>query len=172
MNTVENTRASRTVERWIESPVGRLQLVARAQGLVGLFFERHRRARSYELCAPRDAPQACAHLDQAQAQLDAYFAGERESFDVALAPEGTELQRQVWRALGQIPFAQTRSYAQLAASIGRPRAARAVGSANARNPISIIVPCHRVVGADGALTGYAGGVEAKQWLLTHESNGS
>lgn len=168
MSTDEITRASGAVERWIQSPLGRLQLVARAQGLVGLFFERHRRPRSFELCAARDAPDACAHLDDAQSQLEAFFAGERVEFDLALAPEGTELQRVVWRALREIPFGQTRSYAQLAAQLGRPRAARAVGSANARNPISIIVPCHRVVGASGALTGYAGGVEAKQWLLEHE----
>ncbi len=107
-------------------------------------------------------------LAVAAAQLDEYFAGDRLVFDVPLGAQGTGFQQLVWRALTQIPFAETRSYGALAASIGRPSASRAVGAANGKNPISILVPCHRVVGASGLLTGYAGGMLAKQWLLDHE----
>ena len=107
-------------------------------------------------------------LARAAAQLRAYFAGERTVFDLPLAPDGSGFQRLVWQALERIPYGVTRSYGELAAAIGRPAASRAVGSANSRNPISIIVPCHRVIGANGALTGYAGGMRAKRWLLEHE----
>lgn len=101
-------------------------------------------------------------------QLDEYFAGERDAFDLPLEPNGTEFQRAVWSALEQIPFGETRSYGQIAAQVGRPKAARAVGMANNRNPIAVIVPCHRVIGSGGALVGYAGGLERKTWLLDHE----
>lgn len=101
-------------------------------------------------------------------QLDEYFAGARDSFDLPLQPSGTEFQRAVWNALEAIPFGETRSYGQIAAQVGRPKAARAVGMANNRNPIAVIVPCHRVIGAGGALVGYAGGLERKIWLLDHE----
>jgi methylated-DNA-[protein]-cysteine S-methyltransferase len=101
-------------------------------------------------------------------QLDEYFAGERDEFDLPLQPEGTEFQRAVWSALEQIPFGETRSYGEIAAAVGRPKAARAVGMANNRNPIAVVVPCHRVIGAGGALVGYAGGLERKTWLLDHE----
>jgi len=101
-------------------------------------------------------------------QLEEYFAGARKDFDLTLAPRGTEFQRRVWRALEQIPFGETRSYGELAAQLGVPNASRAVGRANGTNPISIIVPCHRVIGATGALTGYGGGLPIKQWLLQHE----
>ncbi len=101
-------------------------------------------------------------------QLGEYFAGERRVFDLPLGPDGTGFQRLVWRALGTIPFGETRAYGTIAHAIGRPSASRAVGAANGKNPISIIVPCHRVIGASGALTGYAGGVAAKEWLLGHE----
>jgi methylated-DNA-[protein]-cysteine S-methyltransferase len=107
-------------------------------------------------------------LARAATQLREYFAGERRLFDLPLAPDGTGFQRLVWAALEQIPYGVTRSYGELARAIGRPAASRAVGTANSRNPISIIVPCHRVIGANGALTGYAGGMRAKQWLLDHE----
>ena len=107
-------------------------------------------------------------LARAAAQLREYFAGERTMFDLPLAPDGTGFQRIVWEALERIPYGVTRTYGELAAAIGRPAASRAVGSANSRNPISIIVPCHRVIGANGTLTGYAGGMRAKQWLLDHE----
>lgn len=101
-------------------------------------------------------------------QLDEYFSGQRQQFDLPLAPRGTDFQKQVWRALREIPFGQTRSYAQLAQHIGKPSATRAVGAANGRNPIAIIVPCHRVIGADGGLTGFSGGLSAKSYLLKLE----
>ncbi len=102
-------------------------------------------------------------------QLDAYFAGDRSGFDVALALDGTEFQRQVWAALVEIPYGQTRSYGDIARRIGRPGASRAVGSANNANPVAIIVPCHRVIGADGSLVGYGGGLDRKQHLLDLEA---
>lgn len=101
-------------------------------------------------------------------QLAAYFAGERQVFDLPLAPEGTAFQQMVWTALTKIPFGETRTYGQQAALIRRPSASRAVGAANGKNPIGIIVPCHRVIGTNGTLTGYAGGLAMKQWLLEHE----
>jgi methylated-DNA-[protein]-cysteine S-methyltransferase len=101
-------------------------------------------------------------------QLGAYFAGERQSFDLDLAPVGTAFQLRVWQALRSIPYGETRSYGQLAAEIGRPGASRAVGAANGSNPLSIVVPCHRVIGADGSLTGFGGGLPRKKWLLEME----
>ncbi len=106
--------------------------------------------------------------DMAMAQLEEYFAGKRTEFTVPLRPEGTEFQQQVWAALQEIPYGQTRSYRQIAERIGRPKACRAVGLANSKNPIWIMIPCHRVVGADGSLTGYAGGLPLKQRLLDIE----
>jgi methylated-DNA-[protein]-cysteine S-methyltransferase len=111
-----------------------------------------------------DAPFAAAH-----AQLDEYFAGDRTEFDLPLHPSGTPFQLKVWDALRTIPYGEVRSYGEIAEQIGKPGAARAVGLANGRNPISIIVPCHRVIGASGALTGYGGGLERKQALLDLES---
>jgi len=105
----------------------------------------------------------------AAAQLTEYFAGKREEFDLPLAPAGTDFQRAVWRALQTIPFGETRSYGDIAAQIGNPKACRAVGMANNRNPIAIIIPCHRVIGRDGSLTGYGGGLDIKQYLLNLES---
>lgn len=117
-----------------------------------------------------DVKQGARHpvLTQLRAELGAYFTGERTSFDVPLEPVGTEFQRAAWRALCAIPFATTRSYAAQARAVGRPRAVRAVGAANGRNPISIVVPCHRVLGSDGRLTGFAGGLAAKRALIDHE----
>ena len=108
-------------------------------------------------------------LVRTKAQLAEYFAGDRRAFDLPLAPPGTAFQAQVWRALLRIPFGATRSYAQLARTIRRPSASRAVGAANGSNPIAIIVPCHRVLGSSGALTGYGGGLDMKRWLLAHEA---
>jgi methylated-DNA-[protein]-cysteine S-methyltransferase len=147
-----------------ESPIGRLSLYATDDALVGLYLPEHRHA-------PRlEARDGAGHpvLERAREQLTEYFAGRRRSFDLPLAPRGTEHQETVWRALREIPFGGTRSYGELAAHLGRPRAARAVGAANGKNPISIVIPCHRVVGADGSLTGYAGGTARKEWLLRHE----
>jgi methylated-DNA-[protein]-cysteine S-methyltransferase len=103
------------------------------------------------------------------AQLHEYFRGERQSFDLPLAPHGTEFQQDVWRALQRIPYGETRSYSDIAREIGRPAAVRAVGAANGANPISIVIPCHRVVGSNGSLTGFGGGIETKRWLLALES---
>jgi methylated-DNA-[protein]-cysteine S-methyltransferase len=105
-------------------------------------------------------------------QLTEYFAGKLQEFDVRLAPEGTEFQKRVWHELCRIPYGTSISYGELARRIGQPAASRAVGRANGQNPISIIVPCHRVIGADGTLTGYGGGIERKQWLLDHEAANS
>ena len=108
-------------------------------------------------------------LRQLARELAEYFAGRRRVFDVAVAPEGTPFQQAVWRALRTVPYGATASYAAIAAAIDRPRAVRATGAANGRNPVSIVIPCHRIVGADGSLTGYAGGVARKEWLLMLES---
>ena len=107
-------------------------------------------------------------LQQAQRQLDEYFAGQRRAFELPLAPQGTPFQREVWLALADIPYGQTMSYAQLAAKLSRPTASRAVGAANGRNPLGILLPCHRVVGAKGSLTGFSGGLAAKRFLLELE----
>jgi methylated-DNA-[protein]-cysteine S-methyltransferase len=107
-------------------------------------------------------------LEEACCQLDDYFAGRRTSFDLPLDLQGTPFQQDAWRALAEIPFGETRTYAQQAGRLGRPSASRAVGAANGRNPLSIVLPCHRVVGSDGSLTGFAGGLETKRWLLEHE----
>lgn len=116
----------------------------------------------------RGQPGTSALLQAAARQLDEYFAGTRTEFELALRPAGTAFQCQAWQALCAIPYGQTRSYAQQARAVGRPTATRAIGAANGRNPIAIIVPCHRVIGSDGSLTGYAGGEAVKRWLLDHE----
>ena len=151
-------------QRLICTPIGTLRLVASAGALVGVYFSDHR------VASPASYPEASAHalLDQAAAELREYFGGTRRSFTTPLEPRGTEFQRAVWAALADIEFAGTRSYGQLAAAIGRPRAVRAVGAANGRNPLSLFLPCHRVIGSNGTLTGYAGGLERKRWLLAHE----
>jgi methylated-DNA-[protein]-cysteine S-methyltransferase len=114
-----------------------------------------------------DSPKLPVFL-QLRQELGEYFAGKRRSFNVKLAPEGTEFQRAAWKALTQIPFGQTRSYGEQAAAIGKPKAVRAIGAANGRNPIGIVIPCHRVIGANGTLTGYAGGLDKKEFLLKLE----
>jgi methylated-DNA-[protein]-cysteine S-methyltransferase len=141
------------------SPVGDLLLLADDAGLRGLFMAPH---------PPVAAEPAGAPFAAAREQLDAYFAGALTAFDLPLAPRGTPFQRRVWAELGKIPYGETVSYAQLAARLGAPRAVRAVGLANGRNPLSIVVPCHRVIGADGSLVGYGGGLERKRALLELE----
>lgn len=116
-------------------------------------------------------PGADPGLDRAVGQLEEYFAGTRTDFDLPLAPAGTPFQQRVWTALRDIPYGATESYGSLARRLGAPGASRAVGLANGRNPIPIVVPCHRVIGSTGTLTGYAGGVERKRWLLDHEALG-
>lgn len=148
------------------SPIGTLTLVASDAGLTAVLWEDDRPGRVVLAGAEesRDHP----ILTAVTRQLTEYFAGTRTIFDLPLDPRGTPFQRQVWAALGTIPYGETRSYAQIAAQIGRPTAARAVGAANGRNPVSIVTPCHRVVGTNGALTGFAGGLAAKDYLLALE----
>ena len=148
------------------SPVGELTLVARDGKLSAILWEveRANRVRLGELIEANDSPV----LRETERQLKEYFAGTRNQFELELDFAGTDFQKQVWQALLTIPFGETRSYSQIAEQIGNPKAVRAVGAANGRNPISIIAPCHRVVGASGGLTGFAGGLEAKQYLLTLE----
>jgi methylated-DNA-[protein]-cysteine S-methyltransferase len=148
----------------MESPLGRIHLVACEDALVGLYLEDHAGKPSVVASDGSGWPV----LREARAQLDAWLKGERTGFDLPLRPRGTPFQLEVWRALSSIPHGETRTYGEVARAIGRPSASRAVGAANARNPISIVVPCHRVVGADRSLTGYAGGLDRKRWLLAHE----
>jgi methylated-DNA-[protein]-cysteine S-methyltransferase len=147
---------------YLPSPIGDLLLIGDGTHLTGLYTAEHVRMPT-ELGVRSDREFA-----EVRSQLTEYFAGERADFDLPLAPVGTPFQQRVWQRLRQIPLGQTSSYGELAAEIGQPAAVRAVGMANGRNPISIIVPCHRVVGSTGALTGYAGGLAAKRWLLDHE----
>ncbi|HET9271731.1 MAG TPA: methylated-DNA--[protein]-cysteine S-methyltransferase [Vicinamibacterales bacterium] len=150
----------------IPSPVGTLRLVASDKGLAGVWFERSRPER----VRPRGDVENARHpvLVEAERQLREYFAGRRQTFDLKLDFVGTPFQRTVWKALLTIPFGQTRSYGQIAKQVGRPSASRAVGAANGRNPVSIVAPCHRVVGATGALTGFGGGLDVKERLLRLE----
>ena len=153
------------------SPVGDLLLTAVDEGLTRVWFEEHRYGGSIRaewLHADAAGERAARTLGDARAQLDEYFAGERTTFDLPLAASGTPFQERVWAALRTIPFGHTTSYGELAKRLGEPKAVRAVGSANGHNPISIIVPCHRVIGARGDLTGFGGGIERKRWLLEHE----
>ena len=147
----------------VDSPVGLLTLVAEDGVLAGLFMVEHRHA------PPLDLPVDAAGLPVVREQLAAYFSRDLKEFDVPLAVRGTPFQEQVWAALRTIPYGETWSYRELAEAIGRPTAVRAVGLANGRNPLSVVVPCHRVNGSGGDLTGYGGGLAAKQWLLAHEA---
>ncbi len=152
-----------------DSPMGGMRLAATAHGLAGAWFEGQRHWPDTD--GWRDAP-GDPVLQAAQAQLQAYLAGARSDFDLPLdLRHGTAFQQTVWRALLAIPRGDTHSYGQLSQAIGRPLAARAVGAAVGRNPLSVIVPCHRVVGSDGSLTGYAGGLPRKQALLALEGCG-
>lgn len=145
-----------------QTVLGQTGLAEQDGAITNLFFEGTVKPEEYE-------EQTTPLLERAREQLLEYLEGRRREFDLPLAPEGTEFQRQVWQALMQIPYGQTRSYGWLAQQVGRPQAVRAAGQANGRNPISVLIPCHRVVGARGALTGYAGGLERKKMLLTLES---
>jgi methylated-DNA-[protein]-cysteine S-methyltransferase len=150
---------------FFNSPRGRLLLTGDGAALTGLYLPDHKGG-----CEPRADWQAADEpFADVRRQLAAYFAGKLRQFDLPLRMDGTPFQQRVWQALTRIPFGQTISYAELARRIGQPTAVRAVGAANGRNPISIIVPCHRVIGADGRLTGYGGGLECKAWLIGHEA---
>lgn len=149
----------------IRSPVGPLLLAADDSGLRLIEFHepRHRARRGEDWQAGTHAV-----LEAARAQLEGYFRGERVVFDLPLAPQGTEFQRAVWATLATIPYGKTISYADLARRVGKPTATRAVGAANGRNPLPIVLPCHRVIGADGSLTGFGGGLPTKKFLLELE----
>jgi len=151
---------------YLPSPVGRLKLVASDAGLVAILWEDDDPAR-VRLGAMTEQPDH-AVLAETSRQLGDYFAGKRQRFTMRLDFRGSDFQKQVWAALLAIPFGETRTYGEIAHQLGRPSASRAVGAANGRNPISIIAPCHRVLGASGALTGFAGGLDAKRFLLDHE----
>ncbi|NET31522.1 MAG: methylated-DNA--[protein]-cysteine S-methyltransferase [Cyanothece sp. SIO1E1] len=149
-----------------ESPIQTLRLVSDGRSLIGLYM----RSEKHHLVPQSDWVEAdtTAPFLEAKQQLTAYFAGSLTTFELPLQLQGTPFQQQVWAALKTIPYGITLSYGELAQQIGKPNASRAVGLANGRNPVSIIVPCHRVIGANGKLTGYGGGIERKQWLLNHE----
>lgn len=163
------TTTSTYFYKTMPSPVGELKLVASDQGLAAVLWENDdpKRVRLGTLQEDKKHPV----LLEAERQLSSYFAGKLEKFSLKLDPVGTDFQRQVWEALLTIPFGETRSYAQIAQQVGSPKAVRAVGAANGKNPISIIAPCHRVIGSNGKLTGFAGGMEAKAFLLGLESRG-
>lgn len=163
---------------WMEHPALPLVLVLDEQGaLVYVGFSLETRARFEDLSAHAERHGAAlvdrpgADREGAMEQLREYLDGRRREFELTLRPLGTEFQQRAWRALVQIPYGQVRSYGQQAAELGQPTASRAVGHANGQNPISIVVPCHRVVGADGRLTGFGGGIEVKRWLLELERRG-
>jgi methylated-DNA-[protein]-cysteine S-methyltransferase len=151
----------------MESPVGKLKLVASANALHAILWEQERPNRVKLATLKLDPQQPI--LIETERQLREYFAGTRNEFDLRLELTGSEFQKKVWRALREIPFGQTRSYLDLAKSVGSAKAVRAVGAANGKNPLAIVVPCHRVVGANGALTGFAGGLEVKARLLALEA---
>jgi methylated-DNA-[protein]-cysteine S-methyltransferase len=156
------------VSRRLASPVGELKLFANESALVAINFPtRHNYMRGTPDPESREVRRHPV-LDLAAAELSEYFKGKRKVFRTPLHAEGTEFQLAVWQALREIPFGASRSYSDVARAIGRPKAVRAVGLANGCNPLAIIVPCHRVVGRDGSLTGYGGGLRAKRWLLAHE----
>ena len=149
----------------MESPLGPLRLLADDRGLRGLYYQDHKNVPNLDSNADENHPV----LSETRRQLEQYFAGQRQDFELPLSLQGTPFMLEVWEALGKIPFGTKVTYGQLAESIGRPKASRAVGRANGLNPVSIVLPCHRVVGSNGKLTGYAGGLGNKDWLLQHES---
>jgi methylated-DNA-[protein]-cysteine S-methyltransferase len=153
---------------WAEvvSPIGGIRLIARGDTLTGVFMLKHKYGPEG---FPEEERGESPLLDETARQLTAYFEGSLRDFSLPLAPEGSDFQRQVWDELVKIPFGETTSYLALAKRIGDARHVRAVGTANGRNPISIIIPCHRVIGSDGSLVGYGGGLERKRWLLDHET---
>ena len=144
---------------YYDSPIGFIEILGSERGLTAVNFVRRR---------PREAKEPDQALRAAVGQIDEYFSGKRKGFSLVLNLEGTDFQKKAWQQLVRIPYGRTATYAEVAAAVGRPEAARAVGQANHRNPISIIVPCHRVIGSGGRLVGYGGGLWRKEWLLAHE----
>jgi len=151
----------------VPSPIGPLTIVARQGAITGLYMDAQRHAPLPESFGPAADP-AQEPFATAAAQLSAYFAGQLTEFDLPLSPAATAFQERVWAGLRAIPYGETVSYGELARRLGSPAASRAVGLANGRNPIAIVIPCHRVIGADGSMTGYGGGLERKQFLLALE----
>ena len=151
---------------FLESPIQQLMLTSDGEALTGLRMIEHRHAPVMTEAWRLD--DNVRPFAEAKRQLAAYFNGELSEFDLPLILQGTDFQRLIWRELQKVPFGETMSYGQMAQRIGNPNASRAVGAANGRNPISIIVPCHRLIGSTGKLTDYGGGLERKEWLLTHE----
>jgi len=147
-----------------DTPIGRIGIAENGKGITDVFFA---------VDSPKDSVlEETELLNEAGKQLVDYIAGKRKDFELPLSPEGTEFQKLVWEALRTIPYGETRTYKQIAEQIGNPKACRAVGMANNKNPISIIVPCHRVIGSNGRLVGYGGGIELKKKLLELENNSS
>jgi len=143
---------------YVNTPLGLMECKASEKGLVHVIF-----------CGDQVSDRSPnKHTDACKSQLAEYFSGTRIEFDIALDPKGTDFQKRVWLALSTIPFGETVSYGDIAKQVNKPKGAQAVGGANGRNPLTIVVPCHRVVGTSGSLTGYAGGIERKLWLLNHE----
>ncbi|AKB34231.1 Methylated-DNA--protein-cysteine methyltransferase [Methanosarcina siciliae HI350] len=149
-----------------KSPIGSILLAGDEEGLKYVNFMKGKK----KMEVPDDWQENKEFFRDVSGQLEAYFAGQLKSFDVKLAPEGTEFQKSVWKVLKEIPYGETRTYGEIAKNIGNPKASRAVGLANNRNPIAIIVPCHRVIGANGKLTGYASGLDIKEFLLKLEGS--
>jgi methylated-DNA-[protein]-cysteine S-methyltransferase len=164
----KETSMTDTTTYWtmIDSPLGSLLLTANEKGISGVIMDADLDERTQPSSGWVDD---AARFDEARRQLEEYFAGQRTEFDLALSAAGTPFQHEVWAALQTIPYGEVRSYSEIAAQIGRPGASRAVGLANGRNPIAVIVPCHRVIGASGALTGYGGGLPRKRLLLDLEA---
>ena len=142
----------------IKSPVGLVEVTASDAGVTSIYFVEQ----------PQHQTRPNQHINQCLTELGEYFDGNRKAFDVPLDPQGTEFQQQVWQALLEIPYGQMASYAEVASAINKPKAVRAVGAANGRNPLPIVIPCHRVIGTNGSLTGFGGGLEAKTFLLELE----
>ena len=153
---------------WMEeTPIGRLLLAGDLDGLRFLLFDQENSRNRHDVPKP-DWEQNDAHFRETTKQLKAYFAGDLKQFELPLAGHGTDFQMRVWKALQEVPYGETATYGEIAKAIGSPTASRAVGMANGRNPISIIVPCHRIIGTSGKLVGYGGGLERKQTLLSIE----
>ena len=165
--TYDTVSTMKYVRKFCPTPVGRLQLVASERGLAAILWENDNPSR-VRFGGTVESGQHPV-LDETERQLGEYFAGTRRSFDLPLDFAGTDFQRRVWSALLRIPYGETRTYGELAAEIGKPAAVRAVGAANGRNPLSIVAPCHRVIGATGHLTGFAGGLPVKARLLELEA---
>ena len=167
--TNKTTKTQPRQELWsqtYDSPLGELLIVASDLGLRAILWPLETEATRVKLGDYTEGNNSV--ITQAVLELDEYFAGTRHDFDVAIDPVGTDFQKSVWTSLRDIGYAKTKSYGEQADQIGKPTAVRAVASANGKNPISIVVPCHRVIGANGSLTGFAGGLDSKRWLLNHE----